>query len=94
LSNALRARSLSGEEGSIEIAWEIDGSSAEPVFSMRWTERNGRPIVAPSHRGFGTIVVTKMVEMSLDGETVLDYPPTGLVWRLTCPLKNVLEPHI
>jgi hypothetical protein len=35
-----------------------------------------------------------MVEMSLDGETVLDYPPTGLVWRLTCPLKNVLEPHI
>jgi two-component sensor histidine kinase/CheY-like chemotaxis protein len=90
-TNTVKYGALSGEAGRIDIGWEIDSSGAEPVFSICWTERNGPPIVAPTHRGFGTTVVTKMVEMSLDGETVLDYSSTGLIWRLACPLKNVLE---
>jgi two-component sensor histidine kinase/CheY-like chemotaxis protein len=90
-TNTVKYGALSGEEGQIDIGWRIDSSGAEPVFSICWTERNGPPIVAPTHRGFGTTVVTKMVEMSLDGETVLDYAPTGLIWRFACPLKNVLE---
>ena len=90
-TNTVKYGALSGKEGRIDIGWEIDSSGAEPVFSICWTERNGPPIVGPTHRGFGTIVITKMVEMSLDGETVLDYSSTGLIWRLACPLKNVLE---
>jgi two-component sensor histidine kinase/CheY-like chemotaxis protein len=89
-TNTVKYGALSGEEGRIDIRWEID-SGAEPMFSICWTECNGPPIVAPTRRGFGTTVVTKMVEMSLDGETVLDYTSTGLIWRLVCPLKNVLE---
>jgi two-component sensor histidine kinase len=60
------------------------------VFSICWTERDGPPVVL-THRGFGTTVVTRMVKMGLDGEALLDYSSTGLIWRLTCPLKNVLE---
>jgi two-component sensor histidine kinase/CheY-like chemotaxis protein len=90
-TNTVKYGALSGDEGRIEIAWRIDDDGVEPVFSLRWTEHNGAPIVAPTHRGFGTTVVTKMVEMSLDGEAVLNYSATGLVWRLACPLKNVLE---
>jgi two-component sensor histidine kinase/CheY-like chemotaxis protein len=89
-TNTVKYGALSGEEGRIEIVWEID-SCAEPVFSICWTERDGPPVVSPGHRGFGTTVVTRMVEMSLDGEALLDYSPTGLIWRLICPLKNVLE---
>lgn len=90
-TNAVKYGSLSGDDGRIDIAWEIDGSSAEPLFSICWTEHGGLLIAPPTHRGFGTIVVTKMVEMSLDGRTVLDYSSTGLIWKLSCPLKNVLE---
>ena len=90
-TNTVKYGALSGKEGRIKIAWEIDSSGAEPAFSISWTERDGPPILAPSHRGFGTTVVTKMVEMSLDGETVLDYSSAGLIWRLACPLKNILE---
>ena len=89
-TNAIKYGALSGE-GHIEIAWEIDSGGTEPTFLIRWTERNGPPIVAPAYRGFGTTVVTKMVEMSLDGEALLDYAPTGLTWKLTCPLKNAME---
>jgi two-component sensor histidine kinase/CheY-like chemotaxis protein len=89
-TNTVKYGALSGEEGRIEITWGID-SCAEPTFSICWTERDGPPVVAPIHRGFGTTVVTRMVEMSLDGEALLDYSPAGLIWRLACPLKNVLE---
>jgi two-component sensor histidine kinase/CheY-like chemotaxis protein len=90
-TNAVKYGALSSDEGRIEIAWEIDSSGTEPFFLVRWTERNGPPIVAPTYRGFGTTVVTRMVEMSLDGETELDYAPTGLTWKFACPLKNAME---
>jgi two-component sensor histidine kinase/CheY-like chemotaxis protein len=89
-TNTVKYGALSGEEGRIEISWEID-SCLEPAFSICWTERDGPPVVAPAHRGFGTTVVTRMVEMSLDGKALLDYSSTGLIWKFACPLKNVLE---
>jgi two-component sensor histidine kinase/CheY-like chemotaxis protein len=90
-TNTVKYGALSTGEGRIDIGWEIDSSGAEPIFSICWRESNGSPIIAPTHRGFGTTVVTKMVEMSLDGETDLNYTSTGLIWRLACPLKNVSE---
>jgi two-component sensor histidine kinase/CheY-like chemotaxis protein len=90
-TNTVKYGALSGDDGRVNIAWEIDESGVEPVFSICWTEYGGRPIAAPTHRGFGTVVVTKMVEMSLHGRTVVDYSSTGLIWKLACPLKNVLE---
>ena len=90
-TNTVKYGALSGDQGRIDIAWEIDRSTAEPAFSIRWSERGGPPIPAPTHQGFGTTVITKMVEMSLDGNTVVDYSSQGLVYTLSCPLKNVLE---
>jgi two-component sensor histidine kinase len=90
-TNTVKYGSLSGDDGQIDIVWEIDRSSAEPLFSMCWNEHGGQPVAPPIHRGFGTVVVTKMVEMGLDGRTSLDYSSTGLIWKLACPLRSVLE---
>ena len=90
-TNTVKYGALSGEEGRIEIVWEIGVNKAVPVFSICWGEQGGPPIVVPTHRGFGTTVITKMVEMGLDGKTALEYSSTGLIWKLSCPLKNVLE---
>ena len=90
-TNSVKYGALSREEGRVEIVWDIDANGAEPLFSIRWTERDGPSVVAPAHRGFGTTVITKMVEMSIDGEAILEYASQGLIWKLACPLKNVLE---
>jgi two-component sensor histidine kinase len=58
---------------------------------MSWTERKGPPVSAPKRRGFGTIVMEAMAERSVDGKVDLDYAPSGLTWRLTCPAANALE---
>ena len=90
-TNAVKYGSLSCKDGLIEISWQVENSEAGERFALTWIERAGPPVATPTHRGFGTIVITKMAAMSLDGETQLDYAVSGLIWRLTCPAKNVFE---
>lgn len=90
-TNAVKYGALSGDGGRIEIRWGVERRGAQDIFSIGWAEHGGPSMIAPVHRGFGTTVITKMVEMSLDGETRLSYLPSGLTWSLDCPLANVLE---
>ena len=91
-TNAVKHGALSTTEGRVEIAWRIDEGDTADGFTMSWIEKGGPPVAPPGHRGFGTTVITKMTEMSLGGKVDLHYAPGGLVWRLNCPAKNVLEP--
>lgn len=91
-TNAVKHGALSTAEGRVEIAWRIDEGDTADGFTMSWIEKGGPPVAPPGHRGFGTTVITKMTEMSLGGKVDLHYAPGGLVWRLNCPAKNVLEP--
>jgi two-component sensor histidine kinase len=59
---------------------------------MSWIERNGPPARPPERKGFGSTVTASLVKQTLRGEVKLDYAPSGLEWRLTCPAENALEP--
>jgi two-component sensor histidine kinase/CheY-like chemotaxis protein len=89
-TNAVKYGALSRDEGCIEITWRIENGEAGERFTVSWIERGGPIVVFPTYRGFGTTVVTKMAEMSLDGEAWLEYAPSGVIWRLSCPVKNAL----
>jgi PAS domain S-box-containing protein len=86
-TNAGKYGALSTDEGRLYVSWGI----VDATFTMSWTEREGPPVSAPERRGFGTTVIKAMTERSVDGVVDLDYPPSGLIWRLTCPADNVLE---
>jgi two-component sensor histidine kinase len=87
-TNAGKYGALSTDAGRVGISWAAEGDT----FTMGWTERDGPPVSAPKHRGFGTIVMEAMAERSVEGKVDLDYEPSGLAWRLTCSAANVLEP--
>jgi PAS domain S-box-containing protein len=87
-TNAGKYGALSTDKGRVDIRWRIDGDT----LTMSWTERDGPPVSAPKRRGFGTIVMEAMAERSVDGTVDLNYVPSGLTWRLTCPARNALEP--
>jgi two-component sensor histidine kinase len=88
-TNAAKHGALLEDEGRIGIDWRVEDNGTG--FSISWTENGGPPVKAPTHRGFGTTVVTKMIERGLNGTTRLDYAPSGVAWRLDCPVKNVQE---
>jgi PAS domain S-box-containing protein len=86
-TNAGKYGALSTDTGNVDIRWETDGNN----LTMSWTERDGPSVSAPKRRGFGTMVMGAMAERSVDGRVDLDYAPSGLTWRLTCPAANALE---
>jgi PAS domain S-box-containing protein len=88
-TNAGKYGSLSTNTGRVDISWVSDGYT----LTMSWIEREGPLVGAPKRRGFGTIVMEAMVARSVDGQVDLDYAPSGLAWRLTCPAANALEPR-
>jgi PAS domain S-box-containing protein len=87
-TNAGKYGALSTDTGRVDICWATDGD----IFTMSWVERDGPPVSAPKRRGFGTIVMQEMAEDSVDGTVDLDYAPSGVTWRLTCPAANALGP--
>jgi PAS domain S-box-containing protein len=87
-TNAGKYGALSTDSGHVDINWWTDGDT----FAMGWTERGGPAVSAPRRRGFGTVVMVAMAERSLGGAVDLDYAPSGVAWRLTCPIANALEP--
>jgi two-component sensor histidine kinase len=86
-TNAGKYGALSTDTGRVDVSWGTEGGT----FALSWTECEGPPVSAPQRRGFGTIVMQEMAESSVDGMVNLDYAPSGLTWRLTCPVANALE---
>ena len=87
-TNAEKYGALSTDTGRVDISWGTEGDT----FTMSWTERDGPPVSVPKRRGFGTIVMEAMAKRTVGGEVQLDYAPSGVVWNLTCPAENALEP--
>jgi two-component sensor histidine kinase len=86
-TNAGKYGALSTDTGRVDVGWGTEGDT----FALSWTECEGPPVSAPQRRGFGMIVMQEMAESSVDGMVNLDYAPSGLTWRLTCPVANALE---
>ncbi len=86
-TNAGKYGALSTDRGRVDVCWGTDAD----VLTMSWTERDGPPVSPPERRGFGSTVIASMAKATVGGDVQLDYAPSGLVWRLTCPAANGLE---
>jgi PAS domain S-box-containing protein len=90
-TNATKYGALSDESGRVDLGWKtVQSAEGEEVFVIEWIERGGPPAAAPSSRGFGSTVICRLAERSLDANVELHFPSTGLTWRLQCP-RGVVE---
>ena len=91
-TNAGKYGALSNQEGRIDVLWRLDrDEKGRDVFVMSWRESGGPPVSPPTHRGFGSTLVSRIVEVSLNANVELDYPVSGLFWRLTCNAQEILD---
>lgn len=89
-TNASKYGALSNDVGRVNVSWDRVPAPGGDRFVLRWIESGGPPVAIPRRRGFGSTVIGKMVQMSVDGEVSIDYAPAGLSWRLECPAANVI----
>jgi two-component sensor histidine kinase len=74
------------------VSWAFDGNADVPgPLLLSWIEQGGPPVVPPSHKGFGHVVVDDMIERSLNGKVAVDFAVSGLSWRVSIPASNLVE---
>jgi PAS domain S-box-containing protein len=77
-TNAAKYGSLSVPDGRISLTWldEADGQ-----LILRWSEIGGPAVRIPTHRGFGTQIVERMIDQ-LKGKARFDWRTGGLVCEI------------
>lgn len=84
-TNAGKHGALSVDDGSVRLAWSLDGVGPERRrLALEWVESNGPPVVAPARTGFGTIVVDRMIRDALSADVAMEYGRAGFKWRAVC----------
>ncbi|MGL4396807.1 MAG: PAS domain S-box protein [Hyphomicrobium sp.] len=91
-TNASKYGALATEVGHVTVSWQIASRDyPDDTFALEWVEADGPSVTAPEHTGFGTTLISNMIEFALSAEVDLDYAPQGFSWRLTCPTEIVLD---
>jgi PAS domain S-box-containing protein len=74
-TNAVKYGALSAPSGRIAVTWRLQSGSR---LTVRWVETGGPPVESPTHKGFGTRVMTRICEQ-LNGELNFDWRADGLI---------------
>jgi two-component sensor histidine kinase len=89
-TNAAKYGALSVDGGRVDITWAFDtGPDGVRKAVWTWREQGGPPVAEPTRRGFGSILITRVLAADFGGEVRIDYPPEGVTCVLTMPLVNL-----
>ena len=74
-ANAVKYGALSVDSGRVDLRWTrlFDGG-----FELIWSESGGPRVFEPTRRGFGATLLEQVTSRELNGETLVEYRPSGL----------------
>jgi PAS domain S-box-containing protein len=87
-TNALKYGALSTSTGMVSIEWSatLQGdASKDRILTWRWKETGGPPVDQPLRRGFGSLLLKRVLAIDFNGAVELDYCPDGVQCVLTAP---------
>lgn len=87
-TNALKYGALSLPSGRISVDWNIKTLDGGRELSLRWTERGGPLVRPPQRRGFGTMLIDRVLGPQAHAQTQLTYDPAGIVFEMRSPLPE------
>jgi PAS domain S-box-containing protein len=88
-TNAMKYGALSQHHGKVMIHWSIKGAGPDARFRFHWQERDGPPVLPPTRRGFGRIVLEKAVAQDFGEEPIITFAPEGLTYEIAARLSVV-----
>ncbi len=83
-TNAAKYGALSDAAGVVAVDWSVEADH----LTIRWRERGGPPVSAPSHHGFGATLLSRALAGVPGGKTQLDWRPDGLHADLELHLQS------
>jgi PAS domain S-box-containing protein len=90
-TNATKYGALSlQDKGRIGINWSIDGEAAEARFKFQWQERDGPAVVAPTRKGFGSLLLEKLASQDFGAQPEITFAPQGLNYSIDASLPKII----
>ena len=87
-TNASKHGSLSVPEGHIDLSWSVGRTQQGLTLTLDWKERDGPPPKKVRRPGFGSRLISMVIERQLNGQVEQTYARQGLTVRLTVPLTH------
>jgi PAS domain S-box-containing protein len=90
-TNATKYGALSCDSGQVDVTWAIEAGPEPKHVELYWREREGPPVVAPSRKGFGTLLIERVLRYEAEGQTRLSFPADGVEFYLQLPLSEKIR---
>jgi two-component sensor histidine kinase len=88
-SNSIKYGALASDEGVVAIEWSLVPGAGGDWLKLEWSERDGPPCVMPTHQGFGSRMISKLLGGRFGATAETEYRPDGLDWKLSAPLARL-----
>lgn len=90
-TNAAKYGALSTNSGCVAINWlEVDGDDGR-CLRLTWLESGGPEVVAPAKRGFGSLMIERILAAQFGCKVDLTFEPKGLQCHFTAPSERVVS---
>ena len=93
-TNSAKYGALSGN-GEVRVTWRsYEGEAGAQTFELIWDETTSAAVmeIPIARKGFGTVVLQRVVPQALGGSAVSERTQGRVVWTLTAPLKFMVNP--
>ena len=91
-TNATKHGAFSTPQGAVIVKWRMEAAGDEPAhLRIDWQETGGPVVGTPTRKGFGHMVITRLVPRALSGDASLDFLHDGLRWTIKIPGSTLME---
>lgn len=87
-TNAAKYGSLSVKDGRVDIVWQLEGIGKDRQLSLIWTESGGPPVTSPTRKGFGSLMIQRVLAAELCGQVTVGYEESGVVCKIDAPMPD------
>jgi len=87
-ANAVKHGSLSRPKGRLELSWIVRHTQRGMTLALDWVEKSGPPARRPRRLGFGSRLISLVIERQLNGEVQRTFSRHGLVVHLLMPMTR------
>jgi light-regulated signal transduction histidine kinase (bacteriophytochrome) len=85
VTNSCKYGALS-DSGRVEVTLTLDSTGG---LIFKWAEREGPTVKEPTRRGFGSVLIERVVPFDLQGTARVSYLPAGLEARFYIPERHL-----
>ena len=78
ITNAVKHGALSIAAGHVDLRWSVAPAVDGDRLALEWTESGGPPVSKPKTKGFGSVLLERVLTSEFNGKIASDYRRSGL----------------